>query len=124
MAPAGTTADNMPIINSESSGFDRLFDGASNSMKRLDALLNDESIKHINATFVNLDRMSGRIDALLNAHQASINRLLGPDLDELAETIHAFHKTLDSITALANSLNDNPSQIIFPNHPKSVRIDP
>jgi phospholipid/cholesterol/gamma-HCH transport system substrate-binding protein len=123
-APLATPAGSLPVINSESSGFDRIFDGASDSLRRLDLLLNDENLKLINKAFANLDSISGRIDAMLAAHQASLDRLLGPDMDELAETIRATHRMMDSITALTRSLDENPSQLIFPKPSRGVRIDP
>jgi predicted transcriptional regulator len=121
----------LPVIGSESSGFDRIFDGASNSLHRLDLLLSDDNLKLINNIFghldevsTNLGHISSRLDTIIASHQASLDRLLGPDIDELAETIRAAHKMMDSITALARSLNENPSQLIFPKSPKGVRIEP
>jgi phospholipid/cholesterol/gamma-HCH transport system substrate-binding protein len=121
---AAAAGDAFPVIRSQSSGFDRLFDSASDSLQRLDLLLSEENLKHIGNTINNLDRVSSRIDALLAAHDASLNRLLGPDLDDLGATIRATRKTMEAVSALAKSLNDNPSQLLFPKQTKGVRIEP
>ncbi len=111
--PAPAAADKLPVIRSESGGLDRLFDGAADSMQRLDLLLSDDNLTHLHKTLSNLDNISSRMDALLVAHEKSLNRFFGSDLDELGATIKDTHKAVDSFTALGESLNNDPSQLIF-----------
>jgi phospholipid/cholesterol/gamma-HCH transport system substrate-binding protein len=122
--PLTKESDGTLIIPSQAAGFDRLMDEAALSIQRLDLLLSNENIKHINMTFANLDSISTRFDAMLAAHQGSINKFLGPDLDELNDTIHSTRKTMDSISALSKSLKDNPSQLIFPGSSQDIKVAP
>jgi len=88
----------------------------------------EKNIKTISAelqkTSASLEDTSKRINNLLIKHDAAINQFMGPDLDDLQKTIREARKTMQDISTLAKSLNENPSQIIIPKTPGGVKINP
>jgi len=105
--PANTkeliVADNqLPVIRAESSGFDQLFSGATNTMQRLDMLLSDENLRHFRDAFNNINEISHRLNKLLEKNDTSLNQFLS----ELGPTAKVAHDAADSI-------NKDPSQLVF-----------
>jgi phospholipid/cholesterol/gamma-HCH transport system substrate-binding protein len=139
--------DDMPVIRAEQSDFDKLFGGAGNTMQRIDMvlarvekLLSDENIDAISATFKHLEGFTAALDdsgegdtgnfiRQSTAAAKELNRLLKGLNDEgfheqLSALVGSMQSTVNSMDSLAESIERNPSQILFPPKKQGVKIQP
>jgi phospholipid/cholesterol/gamma-HCH transport system substrate-binding protein len=67
---------------------------------------------------------SDRVDALLARHEPDLDRFAGRGLDQLQDMVHDVRDAASEVRALARSLRDEPSLLLYERRPAGVEIPP
>ena len=114
--------DDIPVIQTEPSALQNIADTASRIVERLDEVMSDENIAHINQTLANLDNMTAAIggqkqdiralvQALrqaseqLNTTLATTNQAVGDIDKELPAVLAKLDSTLTKLDSAAGNAN-------------------
>lgn len=144
--PLPKPEDGLPVMRSEQSDIDRLFGGAGNTMQRaemvlarLETLLSDDNLASITTTLKSVEKVSSSLagedmdfaNVLLEFAGAakemkSMLRGLNEDgfQEDLSALVEDAQSTVDRLDRLAESLERDPSQILFPTRKDGVEIAP
>ena len=91
-----SSRDDIPVIQTEPSALQNIADTASKLVERVDKLMSEENIRHIENTLTNLDNMTG---ALGDAAQKEELRTLVRNAREASEQLNATLKSANSAVA-------------------------
>jgi phospholipid/cholesterol/gamma-HCH transport system substrate-binding protein len=91
-----SSRDDIPVIQTEPSALQNIADTASKLVERVDKLMSEENIRHIENTLTNLDNMTG---ALGDAAQKEELRALVRNAREASEQLNATLKSANSAVA-------------------------
>lgn len=91
-----SSRDEIPVIQTEPSALQNIADTASKLVERVDKLMSEENIRHIENTLTNLDNMTG---ALGDAAQKEELRALVRNAREASEQLNATLKSANSAVA-------------------------
>ena len=114
--------DDIPVIQTEPSALQNIADTASRIVERLDEVMSDENIAHINQTLANLDNMTAAIGGQkqdiralvqnlrqaseqLNTTLATTNRAVGDIDKELPAVLAKLDSTLTKLDSAAGNAN-------------------
>lgn len=114
--------DDIPVIQTEPSALQNIADTASRIVERLDEVMSDENIAHINQTLANLDNMTAAIGGQkqdiralvqnlrqaseqLNTTLATTNRAVGNIDKELPAVLAKLDSTLTKLDSAAGNAN-------------------
>ena len=67
---------------------------------------------------------SQRVDALLERHEADLDRFAGPGLDRLGQLLRESRDAAAEVRELARSLREEPSRLLYEHPPAGVAIPP
>jgi phospholipid/cholesterol/gamma-HCH transport system substrate-binding protein len=71
-----------------------------------------------------LATLAGRIDGLVARHEPELDRLAGRGLAELEQLLRESRDTATEVRALARSLREDPSRLLYERPPPGVEIPP
>ncbi|MBI1276422.1 MCE family protein [bacterium] len=137
----------LPIIKAEQSDFDKLFGGAGSTMQRIDMvlarvekMLSDDNLESISLTLKHLEGFTAALDDDSNGDRGNFIKQSTEAAHELRVLLkglndEGFHEqlsglvtnlqnTVKNVDSLTESLERNPSQIIFPPKKEGVKIQP
>lgn len=114
--------DDIPVIQTEPSALQNIADTASRIVERLDEVMSDENIAHINQTLANLDNMTAAIGGQkqdiralvqnlrqaseqLNTTLATTNQAVGDIDKELPAVLAKLDSTLTKLDSAAGNAN-------------------
>lgn len=120
--------DDIPVIQTEPSALQNIADTASRIVERLDKVMSEENIAHVNQTLANLDNMTAAIGGqkedlralVLNLRQASeqLNTTLATTnnaVSDIDKELPAVLAKLDSTLTKLDSAAGNANQILGEN---------
>ena len=82
------------------------------------------AIERMSATADNLARASGQLDQLIEENRSDVRAFTHEGLPELEQLVRSGRDAASEIRALAQSLRENPSQLIYQSSPQGVEIPP
>jgi hypothetical protein len=82
------------------------------------------AIAQLRATADNLASTSARIDALVARHEQDLDRFADQGLGDLSALVHESRNSAAEISALARTLQDDPSRLLYEPVHRTVKIPP
>ncbi|MGE4351777.1 MAG: MlaD family protein [Bdellovibrionales bacterium] len=126
-------------IRSELSDVDRLLNSGTESaqkfnetLEKVKELFNDANLGHITKMLTSLDQATGSLELILDRlKQDVLNRKIAETMQEGRRAAKAFSETMkegqdaaNNFSSLSRTLQENPSQLIYPSSPQGVEIAP
>jgi phospholipid/cholesterol/gamma-HCH transport system substrate-binding protein len=82
------------------------------------------AVERLSTTADNLARASGQLDKLLAENRSDVRAFTHEGLPELQQLVRSGRDAASEIRALAQSLRENPGQLLYQTPPRGVEIPP
>ena len=69
--------------------------------------------QNLGATLLNLESLSGRLDAIVGSNQEALSHLGGTGMREVAGSLEDLRRLVRDLSNVASQLERNPSQFLF-----------
>jgi phospholipid/cholesterol/gamma-HCH transport system substrate-binding protein len=82
------------------------------------------AVERMTTTADNLARASGQLDKLIEENRSGVRAFTRQGLPELEQLVRTGRDAASEIRALAESLRENPAQLLYQTQPRGVEIPP